>query len=309
MTVLLVALALMFAVSMGAHYAGAIMGIPHALGAFSARAAVLVAMPLVFCGAAFASLKVQHTVVHLTTHPLTVATSVIVLAVATSLTILYTYIRIPTATIQLFTGALIGAALVAGDGVNWHSLGKLVLVWIGAPIVAAFLGFMVAANIDYHGNTKRDFAVAHVLLLSALGGVIASFTLGANDISNAMGVTVSSGTLSPHTAALIGGVAMASGVVIFGKRMLHRMAFNVVDIDPITGMSAQLVHGCVILLADGFGFFTSMQQALIGALIGAGAARDEPKVIKTEMIKRIAIGWPLGFPSAFLLAAVLRSIL
>ena len=64
MIVLLVVLALGFAFSMGAHYTGACMGMPHALRAISARRALLVMAPLTLLGATFASHKVEHTVGH-----------------------------------------------------------------------------------------------------------------------------------------------------------------------------------------------------------------------------------------------------
>ncbi len=64
MTVLLVVLALGFAYSMGAHYTGACMGMPHALSAISARRALMVMAPLTLIGATFASHGVEHTVGH-----------------------------------------------------------------------------------------------------------------------------------------------------------------------------------------------------------------------------------------------------
>ena len=46
MTILLVALAFAFAWSIGSHYTGACMGMPYALGAISARRALLLMAPL-----------------------------------------------------------------------------------------------------------------------------------------------------------------------------------------------------------------------------------------------------------------------
>lgn len=52
MTVLLVVLAVSFAWSIGSHYTGACMGMPYALGAISARNALLLTAPLAPAGAA-----------------------------------------------------------------------------------------------------------------------------------------------------------------------------------------------------------------------------------------------------------------
>ena len=62
MTVLLVALAFAFAWSIGSHYTGACMGMPYALGAISARNALLLMAPLALLGAWLASGKVATTV-------------------------------------------------------------------------------------------------------------------------------------------------------------------------------------------------------------------------------------------------------
>ncbi len=85
---LLVVLAVGFAYSMGAHYTGACMGMPHALAAISARRALAVMAPLTLIGAAFASHGVEHTVGHdlLAGGGLSVTGLVIVIGVAFGLT-------------------------------------------------------------------------------------------------------------------------------------------------------------------------------------------------------------------------------
>ena len=54
MTALLIVLAVGFAWSIGAHYTGAVMGMPHALPAIGAWQALLLMAPLAFLGATFA---------------------------------------------------------------------------------------------------------------------------------------------------------------------------------------------------------------------------------------------------------------
>src|SRR5665213_2587532 len=102
MTILLVALAFAFAWSMGAHYTGACMGMPYALGALSRWQALIVMAPLAFLGAAFASHAVEHTVARrLTVESLAVPAEVLVVGLAVALTTLYTKLKVPTSTIQI----------------------------------------------------------------------------------------------------------------------------------------------------------------------------------------------------------------
>ena len=59
-TALLIVLALGFAWSIGAHYTGAVMGMPYALRAIGAWQALLLMAPLAFLGATFASHAVEN---------------------------------------------------------------------------------------------------------------------------------------------------------------------------------------------------------------------------------------------------------
>ncbi|MGH3264741.1 MAG: inorganic phosphate transporter, partial [Trebonia sp.] len=112
------------AFSMGAHYTGACMGMPHALRAISARRALAVMAPLTLIGAALASHGVEHTVGHdlLTGRGLSVTGLVIVIAIAFALTTTFTQLRIPTSTIQILVFCMVGAGLAAGIGVDWSTI-------------------------------------------------------------------------------------------------------------------------------------------------------------------------------------------
>ena len=119
MTLLPVALALAFAWSIGSHYTGACMGMPCALGAISARNALLVMAPLALLGASLASSKVAETVGRkLIDATPTRLGEVVVVAVAFGVTSIYNRVRIPTSTIQILVGAVAGVAVGASVGVS-----------------------------------------------------------------------------------------------------------------------------------------------------------------------------------------------
>src|SRR5881398_1696153 len=86
-TALLIVLAIGFAWSIGAHYTGAVMGMPHALRAIGAWQALLLMAPLAFFGATFASHAVEQRVgTGLTRQPLGVNEEVVVIGVAFAVT-------------------------------------------------------------------------------------------------------------------------------------------------------------------------------------------------------------------------------
>lgn len=334
MTALLVVLAVGFAYSMGAHYTGACMGMPHALGAISARRALLFMAPLTLIGATFASHRVEHTVGHglLTGAGLSVTGLAIVVGIAFGLTSLFNRLRIPTSTIQILVFSVIGAGLAASIGIHWAHIAELAAIWIFAPIVAGWLGYLLTKLLDLIPSvrveahrTRRlpdraaqpkrsatprssfesaaDARTARGWLATALVavGALASFTMGSNDVANATGSLVGTDTLGPLTAGLVGGLGLAAGVLTWGHPLLRRVAFDIVSVDRPMASAAQLVQAVVVLAAVAFGFFTSMNQALVGAMAGAGIARGRTTVHRNTLIA-ILRGWIIGPTAAIALA-------
>ncbi len=310
MTALLVVLAIGFAVSMGAHYTGACMGMPHALRAINARKALLVMASLTLVGAAVASHGVEHTVGHdlLPGGGLSVPGLVIVLAVAFGLTSVFNLVRVPTSTIQILVFSVVGAGLAAGTGVRWATIGTLAVIWVSAPIAAGLLGYGLTRVLDLvpavrvqaqvTGGPRAGDATARTAggPLAAgliLVGGLASFTMGGNDVANATGSLVGTGTFSPLAAGLIGGLGLAAGVLTWGRPLLRKVAFDIVTVDRPMATAAQLVQAAVVLAAVGFGFFTSMNQALIGAMTGAGAARGR-RTVHASALYGVLRGWLIG---------------
>jgi PiT family inorganic phosphate transporter len=289
LTAVLVVLAFSFAWSIGSHYTGACMGMPYALGAVSARTALLAMAPLALLGAAFASGKVATTVGRkLIDAAPTRGGEVVIVAVAFAVTALYNRIRIPTSTIQLLVGSVVGTAVGASAGVHWRTIATLAVIWVAAPCSAAAVGYGGAIAF------RHVHRVGGALFLV---GCLASFAMGANDVALASGALVGPGVLSPRSAGALCGVGLALGVLITGRGLLDRVAFDIVDLDRATATAAQFVQALVILVAVSFGYFTSMNQALVGAMAGAG-----PSAVRRRTLLGIVRGWLTGPPSSFALA-------
>ena len=326
MTVLLVVVALGFAYSMGAHYTGACMGMPRALGALSAGWALVVMAPLSFLGAALASHGVEHTVGHdlLAGGALSVTGLVVAVSVAFALTSTFNVLRLPTSTIQILVFSVVGAGLAAGAAVRWSTVEVLVVIWAAAPLVAAAAGFGLtrvldrvpavsaeARDVDAALAAPGQGAAARVpgtvgrggWLGAALVGVgaLASFTMGGNDVANATGPLVGAGTLSPLVAGMVGGAGLAAGVLTWGRPLLRRVAFEIVTVDRPMATAAQLVQAVVVLAAVSTGYFTSMNQALVDAMAGTAAARGRHTVRMSALVG-ILRGWVIGPGAGILLA-------
>jgi PiT family inorganic phosphate transporter len=290
LTAALIVVSLAFAWSMGAHYTGAVMGMPFAIGAVSERIAL--ALIAVFCvlGATFASEAVQKTVgLHIVgAARVTPLMALIMVIGAFILTTVYTYYKIPTSTIQILVFCVVGTAVAAHRPVTWPTIGGLAITWILAPLAAMALGYGGTAFLQR--RSSPPWALVAV-------GVAASFVLGANDVANAVGVWTMVHVGTPMLAGFAGGAAMAIGAVTWGQRILKRVAFEIVDVDRSTATAAQGVQAAVVITAVTQGYFTSINQALIGAMSGAAVANG--RAINARNLFGIVKGWLISPISGF----------
>ena len=295
---------------MGAHYTGACMGMPYASGSIRLWPALLLMAPLAFAGAALASHGVELTVgEHLIgARGATPLLALVIVGVAFILTTIYTYLRIPTSTIQILVFCVVGAGLASGMPVYWWAIARLAAMWAVAPFVACGLGFVFTHLFDRLPILRATARHSRVpgMLLVIVGGV-ASFAMGANDVSNATGVLIMTKAAGPLLAGIIGGIGLAIGVITWGKPLLQRVAFDVVKTDLTMATAAQSVQALVILIAVSFGYFTSMNQALIGAMAGTGLARGT-KSIRWPVVRGIVQGWALAPPSGLVMAFVFMKL-
>jgi inorganic phosphate transporter, PiT family len=308
--VALVVAALAFAWSIGAHYTGACMGMAYGSGAIDRRRALVGMAVLTVAGAALASERVVGNIgLNLVAaSQLTVVAATVVILCAFALTTAYNLVRVPTSTIQIFVFSLIGVALGLGIPVRWASIEGLVAIWVGAPVAALALGFLLTRALPRDatpvvrsgGGAGWGARSAALLVVMALA---ASFAMGANDVANATAVFVATGLTGVVLAGVIGGIALAVGVLTWGGRLLTRVGLDIVKVDRPMAIAAQSAQAAVILFAVVvFGAFTSMNQALIGGMAGAGLARGE-RTIRWPALRGILIGWAVG-PASGLAAGV-----
>lgn len=144
-------------------------------------------------------------------------------------------------------------------------------------------------------------------LLLITVGVLASFVMGSNDVANATGGLVLVHLFSIRSAGAIGGGAMFVGALTWGRRILERVAFDVVKLDLAMASAAQGVQALVVILAVSQGFFTSMNQALIAAMAGTGLARGRHTMQRHELAA-IFRGWLIGPAAGFALAYIVERL-
>jgi PiT family inorganic phosphate transporter len=272
------------------------MGMPYASGSIGARAALRWMAPLTLLGATFFSHRVLLNVGHhiVSGGALDTRAAIAVIGAAFVLTTFFTQRRVPTSTIQILVFCLVGAGAALHLRIHWNTIARLAVLWVTAPFAAFALGYGFTRGLDAMAPGLGGSAAASGLgrALVVVGG-IASLAMGANDVSNATAVLLSTGLCGPALAGWLGGLGLALGVLTWGRPLLERVAFDVVKLDLTMATAAQLVQALVVLSAVLFGYFTSMNQALIGALAGTGLARGR-QTLDARVLAGIARAWLIG---------------
>ena len=235
---------------------------------------------------------------------------------------LMTQSGLPVSTTQAIVGAIVGWNLFSGSVTDLTVLGKIAGTWIAAPVLGALTAAILYALVL---RIIRS-AGLHLLALDRytrwgliVAGILGSYSLGANNIGNVMGVFLSS---SPFTDFQIGGVTITSvqqlfflgavaigvGVVTFSKPVMMTIGKGIAPLTPIAAFVTVVAHAVVLflfsstalqhlLLSNGLPAIplipVSSSQAIVGAVIGIAATKGSRglRQIRWRVTGGILAGW------------------
>ena len=288
-TTLLLGASALFAWSMGSHYTGAVMGTAYGADVLSVRRAQLLAAVFALLGSITASVNVIDTYARGLVTPSSCVDIAAAQLAAALVTTASTYFKLPTSTIQIYTFALLGVALVGGLPVHWTGFGLVVLGWVGGPVAAAVLGYLLAKL--GLASAKKGQQLLTIFVIGA--SVWSAFTLGSNDVSNAASSLVAAHLLTPRLAGLWGGAFMALGVLTWGRRLLERIGRDILSLDVPLAATAQLSQALTLTAINALGYNASINQTIVGGLTGAGAA-VAPEKLDHSVLRKIVLNWALS---------------
>ena len=139
------------------------------------------------------------------------------------------------------------------------------------------------------------------LLVFAIAACIyMACNIGANDVANAMGTSVGSGTLNFKQAILIAAVAEFAGAFLVGghvsdtirKGMLDPLIFADVPFHLVYGMIAALVASAIWLhWASSLGWPVSTTHSIVGAVIGFGMVAGGVDAVSWSKVGKVVMSW------------------
>ncbi len=304
--------------SLGANDASNVFGTAVASRMIKFRTAAIYCSVFVILGAVISGAGASHTLGKLGAVNAVAGAFVVAFAAAMSV-YLMTIARFPVSTSQAIVGAIIGWNLFSGSVTDMSSLTKIVSTWILCPLLAA--GFAIPLYLSTGFVIKHMhihmFKLDVITRWSLLGaGIFGSYSLGANNIANVMGVFVPVAHLADVSLLgitlngaqqlfLLGGIAIAVGVFTFSKRVMLTVGKGIFDLSPVMAAVVVWSHAFVLfifssvaleswLISHGLPSFplvpVSSSQAIVGAVIGIGLLKGG-RTIRWKTVAGITSGW------------------
>jgi len=241
-------------------------------------------------------------------------------ALAAGLSVFWmTKLKLPVSTSQAIVGAIIGWNFFSNNPTDINALIKIVTTWISGPIlggifaVLLFLLFQFILKKSKIHLIKLDAYIKYALMVV---GAFGSYSLGANNIANVVGVFIPSapnivldfGFFTLDGVQLLflgGGVAIAVGIITYSKKVMMTVGNSLMKLNAETAIIVVLAHSMVLFVFSSQSLSNlfvniglppipmvpvSSSQAIVGAIIGIGILKGG-RNIQVKVIGKIAMGW------------------
>ena len=158
-----------------------------------------------------------------------------------------------------------------------------------------------------------------IIVLALILGFYMAWSIGANDVANAMGTSVGSGALTLKKAIIIASILEFSGAFLVGSHVSETIRKGIVETSIFTGHPDVFIYGMLAALltaavwlqiASYFGWPVSTTHSIVGSVLGFGLLIGGFHAIHWEKIFSITMSWVvsplLSGTIAFILFNILR---
>jgi len=233
--------------------------------------------------------------------------------------LLMTKASLPVSTSQAIVGAIIGWNFFSNTPTDYSVLTQIAGTWFLCPVLAmvfAFLLYLITRSTLKKTKTHLLTLDYYTRFGLVIMGAFGSYSLGANNIGNVMGVFIPSSPFTDLNIAgldfsstqqlfLIGGIAIAIGVYTYSKRVMLTVGSSIFELTPINALIVITSSSLVLFLFASRGLYNwfvsvgippiplvpvSSSQAVVGAILGIGVAKGA-KNVNFSILGKISIGW------------------
>jgi PiT family inorganic phosphate transporter len=239
---------------------------------------------------------------------------VLILAIAMTIWLLLASLRgYPISTTHSIVGCVLGVGLfiefaTMGRLINWFTMTEIVVGWILSPVFGLILAYLLqlvvrktvlprATSLDAIQRLEQIFGW---LLLAMI--IITGLSRGGNDVSKAVGILT---MVFPDRSLwpwflLLGGIGMAVGLFLIGRRVVATVGMEVTELRPSTSFAAEAAVATVLFVGTVLGIPLSGTHVLVTAVVGVGLANRNP--VRGPGLNKIVIASFLTVPLSALFA-------
>ena len=226
---------------------------------------------------------------------------------------------LPISETHVLIGGLIGAGVAAG---GWEIIkvggiiNKVIIPLITSPFLAIIVAFSITGLIiRVFRNRAASKMNRRFKRLQIVATFLFSITDASNDAQKVMGILTMilfyygyiSEFVVPFWVIIASYIAIASGVVFGGWRIVKTMATKITRIRPYQGFSSDISSSIILGSAALFGIPMSSTHIANGTLMGVGLTRGK-KAVKWGTMRSIIWAWIASAPLAAILGFVLYKL-
>lgn len=299
--VVAIVLATFLALNIGANNSAAAMATAYGAGARSKKEAVILIAIFAILGALIAGGPVIKTMgkdlVPESVLSSNIGFVLIILIIAVFFISWANIVRVPVATTHAIVCAIAGVGLYA-HALNGRQFFHIVIWWIATPFAAWLLNYLAGRYLYFRtlrflSNRYSEAGIKRILgILLTLSGCYVAFSAGANNAANSVGPLVGIGLLNASTGAILAGLGMGIGAILFGGRVLETVGKQITEICVLRAISVELVGATIILIASLFGVPVSLAEIVTSGIIGFSCANQGFGVtVRNKHVAQIAFFW------------------
>jgi inorganic phosphate transporter, PiT family len=161
-----------------------------------------------------------------------------------------------------------------------------------------------------------------VFALALLFGFYMAWSVGANDVANAMGTSVGSGALTLKRAVILAAILEFSGAFFVGSHVSETVRKGIVDTQSFNDQPMLLAYGMLAAMlaaaawlqfASYYGWPISTTHSIVGAIIGFGMVVGGVSAVHWDKVGAIVSSWVIspmlsGTISFFLFSFIRRRV-
>ncbi|HUX96475.1 MAG TPA: inorganic phosphate transporter [Bacteroidales bacterium] len=304
--------------SLGANDASNVFGSAVGSKMVSFRKAAIIASIAVILGAVIQGSGASHTLGQLGS--VNAIGGAFTLALAAAVTVyIMTKFSLPVSTTQAIVGAIIGWNFFTGNKTDTGTLTKIVATWVTGPVLGAIFAillFMIIIKVKKTSKIHLFRFESYIKKGLIVVGAFGAYSLGANNIANVMGIFLPSFSLdtlnfgifslsSGQQLFLLGGLAIAFGIITFSKKVMDTVGGNILELNPEGAMVVVMAQSLVLFIfsSSGLSSFSqsiglppipmvpvSSSQVIVGCILGIGIYKGA-RNINFRLLGEIAVGW------------------